>query len=99
MSRRIIRSDLAIADLAEHAEYIRQHNPLAAIRFLDAAEATFRQLANIPGDWRGCTRPEPPLSRTPLHASISKFPNHIIYYKALPDGIVVYRVLHASRRS
>jgi plasmid stabilization system protein ParE len=34
MSRRIIKSDLALNDLEEQAEYIRQDNPRAALRFL-----------------------------------------------------------------
>ena len=49
MSRRIIKSDLALNDLEEQAEYLRQHSPRAALRFLDAAETTFRQLASMPG--------------------------------------------------
>ena len=53
MSGRIIRSDLAIADLAEHAEYIRERRPRAAIRFLEAAELTLRQLATSPESFLG----------------------------------------------
>jgi hypothetical protein len=34
MNGRVIRSDLALADLAEQSEYIRQHNPRTALRFL-----------------------------------------------------------------
>jgi len=49
MNGRVIRSDLALADLDEQSEYIRQDNPRAALRFLTAAEATFRQLASMPG--------------------------------------------------
>ncbi|MFI5455275.1 MAG: type II toxin-antitoxin system RelE/ParE family toxin [Isosphaerales bacterium] len=49
MSRRIIRTDLVLGDLDAQTEYIRQHNPRAALRFLAAAEATFRQLASMPG--------------------------------------------------
>jgi plasmid stabilization system protein ParE len=49
MSCRVIRSDLALIDLEEQSEYIRQHSPRAALRFLSAAEAIFRQLASMPG--------------------------------------------------
>lgn len=49
MTRRIIKSDLALNDLEDQAEYIRLRNPRAALRFLDAAEALFRQLASTPG--------------------------------------------------
>jgi plasmid stabilization system protein ParE len=45
MTRRIIKSDLALNDLGEQAEWFRLRSPKAALRFLDAAEALFRQLA------------------------------------------------------
>ena len=41
MTGRIIKSDLALDDLEEHAEYLRLRSPRAALRFLDAAEAIF----------------------------------------------------------
>lgn len=46
---RIIKHELAVRDLEHRSEHIRQHNPAAALRFLDAAEATFRQLAASSG--------------------------------------------------
>src|SRR5947209_19299814 len=49
MSRRVIRSELALSDLAELAEYIRQQSPGSAVRFLDEAESTLHQLAAMPG--------------------------------------------------
>jgi plasmid stabilization system protein ParE len=49
MTRRVIKSDLVLKDLEEQAEYIRLRSPQAALRFLDAVEALFRQLASMPG--------------------------------------------------
>ena len=96
MSRRIIKSDLALNDLEDQAEYLRQHNPRAALRFLDAAEAPFRQLAALPGigeRYETDNHFYQDLRRFP----IPKFPSHIVYYKALEDGIVVIRILHGAR--
>ena len=96
MSRRIIRSDLALADLEEQAEYIRRSNPRAALRFLDAAEATFRMLASMPGLGQG-HESENPLYQDLRCFPISKFRAHVVYYKPLADGIIVIRVVHGAR--
>jgi len=45
---RIIRRPVAKQDLVEQAEFIAQDNLGAALRFLDAAEQTFAQLARLP---------------------------------------------------
>jgi toxin ParE1/3/4 len=95
MRGRVLRTDMAMTDLAEHAEYIRERRPSSAIKFLGAAEATFRQLASMPGIG------EPFESKNPAFEGlrcmpISRFPNHIVYYKPLSDGIVVYRLLHGA---
>ena len=96
MNRRIIKTDLALTDLEEQAEYIRLRSPRFALRFLDAAEALFRQLASMPGIG------EPFETANPLFQDlrcfpIPKFPSQIVYYKPLRDGIVVIRVLHGAR--
>lgn len=93
---RIIKSALALGDLEEQAEYIRQRNPRAALRFLEAAEGTFRLLASMPGIGERYETDNPlyqDLRCLPIH----KFPAHIVYYKALADGIIVIRVLHGAR--
>jgi toxin ParE1/3/4 len=96
MSRRVIRSELALSDLAELAEYIRQQSPGSALRFLDEAESTLHQLAAMPGIGERFVT-ENPVFQDLRCCNISKFRNYIIYYKPLADGIVVYRVLHAAR--
>jgi len=96
MSRRVIRSGLALIDLEEQSEYIRQHRPRAALRFLSAAEAIFRQLASMPGIGERYET-DNPLFQDLRCFPIPKFPSHIVYYKSFPDGIVVIRVLHGAR--
>jgi toxin ParE1/3/4 len=96
MSRRVVRSDLALADLAELAESIRQHNSSAALRFLDAAEATFRVLASMPGMGERYETGNP-LDQELRCFPISKFPKRIVYYKPVTDGVVIIRVLHGAR--
>jgi toxin ParE1/3/4 len=96
MSRRIIKSDLALNDLEGQAEYLRQHSPRAALRFLDAAEATFRQLASMPGIGEQYET-DNPLYQGLRCFPISKFSSQIVYYKPLADGIIVIRVLHGAQ--
>ncbi len=96
MTRRIIKSDLALNDLEEQAEYIRLRSPKAALRFLDAAEALFRQLASMPGMGERFEAVNP-LFDDLRCVPIPKFPSQVVYYKPLRDGIVVIRVLHGAR--
>jgi toxin ParE1/3/4 len=96
MTRRIIKSDLALDDLEEHAEYLRLRSPRAALRFLDAAEAIFRQLASMPGIGESYETTDP-LYQDLRCFPIPKFPSHIVYYKPLTDGIIVIRILHGAR--
>jgi toxin ParE1/3/4 len=96
MTRRIIRSDRALADLEEHAEYIRQRSPRAALRFLDAVESLFHQLASMPGIGQ-LYQTTHPLNHDLRCFPVPKFPSHIVYYQPLGDGIIVIRVLHGAR--
>ncbi len=96
MSRRIIKSDLALNDLDEQAECIRLRSPRAALRFLEAAEALFGQLASMPGIGEEYKTTNP-LSQGLRCFPIPKFPSQIVYYKPLTDGIIVIRVLHGAR--
>jgi toxin ParE1/3/4 len=96
MTRRIIKSDLALSDLEEQAEGFRLRSPKAALRFLEAAEALFRQLASMPGIGEPFETANPLLQDLRCFP-IPKSPSQIVYYKPLRDGIVVIRVLHGAR--
>ena len=54
MTARILRTDAALRDLDQQATFIQRDTPQAAIRFLDAAEASFRLLADMPELSRCC---------------------------------------------
>src|SRR5579884_4247862 len=96
MTRRIIKSELALQDLEEQAEYSRQRSPRAALRFLDSVEALIRQLASMPGIGERFEMANPLLQDLRRFA-IPKFSAHIVYYRPLADGIIVIRVLHGAR--
>lgn len=83
-------------DLAELATHIGRDSPRTADRFLDAAQATFAQLARNPlsaGRY---------FSRNPRLAGIRVgrvrgFPKHLVFFLPVEAGIEVVRVLHGLR--
>ncbi len=93
---RIIKHERALRDLQSRSEYIRQQSPRAAIRFLNAAEATFRLLAAQPGL---SARYDPDLrvlAELPFFP-ITRFKNDLVFYMPSTDGIEVLRVLHGAQ--
>jgi toxin ParE1/3/4 len=96
MSRRVVRSELVLSDRDELSEYTRQRNPRAALRFLGAAEATFRRLAATPNIGERFASDDPVYQELRC-LPISGFPSHIGYYTPLADGVVDIRVIHGAR--
>jgi plasmid stabilization system protein ParE len=87
MNGRVIRSDLALADLAEQSEYIRQHNPRTALRFLTAVEDTFRQLASLPGIGEQFET-DKPVFRDLRSFSISQFRPFVVYFLRVVSAVL-----------
>jgi toxin ParE1/3/4 len=96
MSARIVRKDGARRDLIAHFVRIGRNSLASADKFLIAAEDAFAFLVGMPGlgsPWE---------TRNPEHHGlrfwqICGFPNHLIFYREIPDGIEVIRVLHGSQ--
>ena len=96
MSARILIRPKAQADLDDTAEYIGRENPGAAVRFLAAAEETFRQLLATPGLGRVREYLDP--RPTGLRSwRIGGFENWLVFYRPVEDEIEVVRVLHGAR--
>jgi toxin ParE1/3/4 len=87
---RILKTSRAELDLVEIGVYIARHNPAAAERLLDRFDEICRMLARQPliGEIRDELEPE-----------LRSFPvgNYVIYYRPMPDGVCVFRVLHGAR--
>ena len=96
MKPRIEKRALAKQDLREQAEYIRQDSPRSALRFLEAAEKAFHDLAMQPGLGIPEVCDSPHLAELRCWP-IRGFEKHLIFYFPKPDGIEVIRVLHGSR--
>lgn len=94
---RILRRPHARQDLIEiYRYYARRAGLRVANRFFAQAEATFTRLAGMPALG---TRYEPdePLYADLRYFPISRFRDHLVFYRPLADGIEVFRVLHGAR--
>lgn len=93
----IIRRPSANRDLVEiFRHYARKGGLRVADRVFAEAEATFARLAGMPGMG---TRYEPD---EPIYADLRFFPvsryrDYLVFYRPIPGGIEVYRVLHGAR--
>ena len=96
MSLQIIKRELAKQDLAEQAEYIRRNNPPAALRFLEAAERAFQNLAAMPGMGGLVESKKSELAGLRCWP-IRGFEKHLIFYFMRDEAIDVIRVLHGAR--
>lgn len=92
----VVKRERAKDDLLDYALYIAVDQPAAAARFLRAAEDAFAKLASMPemGALYGFTDARfVDLRFWPLRG----FENYLVFYRPLPDGIEVVRVLHGAR--
>lgn len=94
--RRILKHERALRDLEARSEYIRQHNPRAALRFLDAAEATFHLLAAQSGTGVRYD-PDHPVLAGIRFSPITRYKNDLVFFLPNVDGIEILRVLHGAQ--
>ncbi len=94
---RILKRSPAYQDLRRQALYLAtEAGTEVAIRFLEAAEAAFATLATMPGMGRVRRFPHAEVGELRSWA-IPGFERYLIFYRALPDGIEIIRVLYGMR--
>jgi toxin ParE1/3/4 len=81
-------------DLKSHWRYIAHDNLPAADRLLDAAEETFKLIAESPdiGSQRSFRKLSGIRSR-----AVSGFQNYLVFYRIQGKTVVIVRVLHGMR--
>lgn len=86
----IVKRPLAWSDLAEIWDYIADDNESRADAFIDLIDRKFHELASHPNMGR---------SRDELSEGLRSFPvgRYVIFYRPLPQGVEIIRVLHGSR--
>jgi toxin ParE1/3/4 len=84
-------------DIDGLAGYLMQEVSLeTALRFYDAAAATFENLAQMPGMGEQRVSSNPRLAGLRVWR-IDGFPNHLVFYRPIAGGIEIVRVLHGAR--
>lgn len=96
MKRQISRKPEILRDLIEQADYIAQHSPASAARFLDAAESTFSFLADNPEVGQNCLFRHPEAQGIRVWR-VKGFPKHLIFYRPDSHGVDIVRVFHGAR--
>jgi toxin ParE1/3/4 len=92
----IVRRPRARRDIVAAALYIAEDSPEAARRFLAAVERTIAAAAAMPGMGAPRRYRDPQLAGLRMIA-VRGFERHLVFYRAIPRGIEVIRVLHARR--
>jgi toxin ParE1/3/4 len=96
MTRKIFRKTKAIWDVIKLAEYIGQDSPAAALRFMASVEESLKFLLDHP-EIAGIWETSNPRYEGMRVWRITGFPHHLIFYRAVPEGIDVFRICHSSR--
>lgn len=94
---RIEKRSPAYQDLRRQALYLAaEAGADVATRFLEASQKAFETLAKMPEMGRVRRFPHAEVGELRSWA-IPGFERYLIFYRALPDGIEVIRVLHGMR--
>lgn len=86
----ITKRPLARSDLSEIWDYIAADNETRADAFVDLIDRKIQALAGQPNMGR---------ARDELAEGLRSFPvgRHVIFYRVVPHGIEIVRILHGSR--
>ncbi|WP_332950363.1 MULTISPECIES: type II toxin-antitoxin system RelE/ParE family toxin [unclassified Microcoleus] len=96
-SDRLIVKNRATQDLRQQANYILVNgNARAAEQFLELAEASFAQLATIPGMGKVVRLVSSGMGEI-RQWRIKDFQDYLIFYRIQDDRVEVLRVLHGAR--
>jgi len=96
MNYRLVVRPAADADVDAAAGYISDNNADAAARFLDAVDATFRELRQYPRRWPVYPLSDPRLATIRKRAVIG-FRNYLVFYRVGKGIVEIVRVLHGAR--
>lgn len=96
MSRLILVHEEARFDAIDAAYYIAEDSLAASNRFAEAIDATYEQLATMPGI--GVIREYGnPKMKGMRMCPVQGFPKYLIFYRATDTELRVFRILHGSQ--
>ena len=92
----LLRRLKAVQDAEEIANYIAKDSLDAALRFLQNAEATLKDLVRSPSLGSRFVSNIPEFENLRCRR-VKGFPNHLVFYLEQQDAIEVLRILHGAR--
>ncbi|HVC80627.1 MAG TPA: type II toxin-antitoxin system RelE/ParE family toxin [Chloroflexota bacterium] len=96
MSRRIIVHSAARSDVIDIAYYIAEDSLTAADRFVEAVDAAYSRLADMPEIGAAREYGDPALKGMRMWP-VPGSPKHLIFYRATATEVRIVRVLHGAR--
>lgn len=95
--RRLVFSDVAIADILEQADwYAAQSGRRLARRWGQAVTSAVSFAVRRPAAGASCSF-RPPDLRDVRRTKISGFPKHLVFYRFDNDEVFILRVVHGAR--
>lgn len=97
MTPRVVLRREVPDDLRSVIQFLATHSPDAADRFAQSVEASVAQVAAMPG--MGSPKHFRDRRLAGMRSwSVADFPDYLILYKPIDDGIKVFAVVHGARR-
>jgi toxin ParE1/3/4 len=96
MNRRAFLRPAARRDLIEHYRFLASDSRRIAERFLTSARTTLESLAATPTIGRRWTSQDRALKGVRIW-HVKGFSKLLVFYRSVPEGIEVLRVLHGAR--
>ncbi|MEO6436476.1 MAG: type II toxin-antitoxin system RelE/ParE family toxin [Tepidisphaeraceae bacterium] len=97
MTNRSIRRTRQVGDdVVAIYRYIHARSEQSADKVFDAIEKSVRSLLDAPGVGRHWNSPDPRLEGMRV-TTVRPYRNYLIFFRTVPDGIEVFRIVHAAR--
>lgn len=96
MGVRVHKTSLAEADIAGAIEYLSEHDPIAALRFVNELESLAQRLARFPELYPRQRRSQSPEWKDVRMAVIRRF-GYLVFYTYTDGLVVIRRLVHAAR--
>lgn len=93
---RIVRAPEVAAELWSIFAVIAENREDAALRFLDAADRCFQQIAASPGIGTIGEFASPLLTGV-RRWRIAEFPNYLVFYRIHENAVEILHILHGAR--
>ena len=84
-------------DLEAIVDYLAQRSPIAAVRFVEAAQATFEHIGFMPEAFPAAPTRKAGLKGIRWRALTGAFTRYAVFYRAEGTYVDVVRVLHLAR--